>query len=71
LKAYFIILFFYFAGLGSNLSSLSPYLISNFGKDAEWVFLSIQIMVPAGTLFAGWISDKTKKIRIFLKYSIL
>lgn len=28
-------------------------------------------MVPAGTLFAGWISDKTKKIRFFLKYSIL
>lgn len=71
MTAYFIILFFYFAGLGSNLSSLSPYLISNFGKDAEWVFIAIQIMVPAGTLFAGWISDKTKKIRVFLKYSIL
>lgn len=68
---FYIILFFYFAGLGANLSSLSPYLISNFEKKSEWVFIAIQVMVPVGTLFAGWLSDSTKKIRIYLYYSIL
>lgn len=69
--SFYLILFLYFAGLGANLSSLSPYLISHFGKNAEWVFISIQLMVPVGTLFAGWISDKSKKIRIFLYFGML
>ena len=70
MMSFYLILFFYFAGLGANLSSLSPYLISYFGKNSEWIFVSIQLMVPLGTLFAGWISDKTKKIRVFLYYSL-
>ncbi len=69
--SFYFILFFYFAGLGANLSSLSPYLLENFGEKAEWIFISIQLMVPVGTLFAGWLSDKTKKIRIFLYYSLV
>ncbi len=69
--SFYLILFLYFAGLGANLSSLSPYLITHFGKNAEWVFISIQLMVPVGTLFAGWISDKSKKIRIFLYSGML
>lgn len=68
--SFYFILFFYFAGLGANLSSLSPYLLENFGENAEWIFISIQLMVPVGTLFAGWLSDKTKKIRLFLYYSL-
>ena len=68
--SFYLILFLYFIGLGANLSSLSPYLIANFGKNAEWVFISIQAMVPVGTLFAGWISDKTKQIRIFLYFGM-
>ncbi|MCB1176650.1 MAG: MFS transporter, partial [Leptospiraceae bacterium] len=51
--------------MGSNLSSLSPYVLSNFGEKGEWIFICIQVSMPIGTLFAGWISDKTKKIRIF------
>ena len=69
--SFYFILFFYFAGLGANLSSLSPYLLENFEKNAEWIFISIQLMVPVGTLFAGWLSDKTKKIRLFLYYSLV
>jgi MFS family permease len=68
--SFYVILFLYFAGLGANLSSLSPYLITHFGKNAEWVFISIQLMVPVGTLFAGWISDKSKKIRVFLYFGM-
>ena len=68
--SFYFILFFYFAGLGANLSSLSPYLLENFAENAEWIFISIQLMVPVGTLFAGWLSDKTKKIRLFLYYSL-
>ena len=69
--SFYFILFFYFAGLGANLSSLSPYLLENFGENAEWIFISIQLMVPVGTLFAGWLSDKTKKIRFFLIFKNL
>jgi len=69
--SFYFILFFYFAGLGANLSSLSPYLLENFEENAEWIFISIQLMVPVGTLFAGWLSDKTKKIRLFLYYSLV
>jgi predicted MFS family arabinose efflux permease len=68
---YFVILFFFFVGLGANLASLSPYVLSHFDEKAEWIFLCVQICMPIGTFFAGWISDKTKRIRIFAIFGIL
>ncbi|MCB1142443.1 MAG: MFS transporter [Leptospiraceae bacterium] len=68
---FYLILFFFFLGLGANLSSISPYLISNFNEDSEWLFIINQVSVPVGTLFAGWISDKTKLIRPFLIIGLL
>jgi len=60
------ILFFYFIGLGSNLSSLSPYILTYFPNEAEIIFLSIQFTMPLGSFFGGWISDYTKQLRWLL-----
>jgi MFS family permease len=68
---YYIIFFLFFLGLGSNLASISPYLISNFEGKSEIIFISSQLSVPLGNLFAGWLSDKTKQIRAFLWIGLL
>ncbi len=63
---FLIVLFFYFLGLGANLASLSPYVLSNFQGKGEFIFLAIQISMPLGSFFGGWISDYTKQIRYLL-----
>lgn len=68
---YIILLFFFFIGLGANLASLSPYVLSHFGEKGEWIFLAIQLSMPVGTFFAGWISDRTKMIRSFVLVGVL
>ncbi|MEM7179447.1 MAG: MFS transporter [Spirochaetota bacterium] len=62
---YVFLFFFFFTGLGANLANLSPYVLSHFPDTAKLVFLALQISMPLGNLFAGWISDKTANIRIF------
>lgn len=69
---YIGILFSLFAGLGASLSSISPYVFSHFiNGGGKWIFLGIQIAIPLGHFFSGWISDKTGKIRIFAIYGFL
>ncbi|MCX8000104.1 MAG: hypothetical protein N3A69_14315 [Leptospiraceae bacterium] len=63
---FLLVLFFYFLGLGANLASLSPYVLSNFPDKAEYIFLAIQISMPLGSFFGGWISDYTKQIKNLL-----
>jgi len=58
-----LVLFFYFIGLGSNLSSLSPYILTYFPNEAEIIF---QFTMPLGSFFGGWISDYTKQLRWLL-----
>ncbi len=62
---YFLLYFFCYLGLGSYFVSLSPYIIEKFGDLGKYIFFSGQIGYPLGYLFSGWISDKTKKIKIF------
>ncbi|MCB1175365.1 MAG: hypothetical protein KDK39_17455, partial [Leptospiraceae bacterium] len=63
---YVLFLFFYFCGLGSFLSSLSPWLTLAYGQEAHQLLFAGQIAYPAGYLLAGSLSDSTQRIRLFL-----
>lgn len=45
---------------------MSPYVLGNFGDVGEFIFLAIQLAMPWGSFFAGWVSDFTKHIRALL-----
>lgn len=52
-------------GLGAYFVSLSPYILHRFQEDSHYIFLSGQLAYPLGYFLSGWISDKTKKLRIY------
>lgn len=68
---FLLVLFFYFLGLGANLASLSPYVLSNFSDKSEYIFLAIQVSMPLGSFFGGWVSDYTKQIKNLLLVGLL
>lgn len=61
-----LVYFFFFLGHGSYFTTLSPHMLHRFGDDARFVFLAGQMFYPAGYFFAGWFSDKTRRIRSLL-----
>jgi len=65
LVLYFFLYFVCYLGLGSYFVVLSPHMIQLFGADAKYIFLSGQLGYPLGYFFVGWISDKTKQIKIY------
>jgi MFS family permease len=40
-------------------------MLQRFGPDAKYIFLSGQLGYPIGYFIAGWLSDKTKRIRFY------
>ncbi len=64
--------FISYLALGAYFVSLSPYILEKFGNQAKYIFLSGQMGYPMGYFFAGWISDQTKRIKIYsLIFSLL
>ena len=61
-----VLLFVYFLGLGSYLSSVSPYIVSHYGENAYRYFLASQLCYPFGYFLAGYLSDRTKRLRLLL-----
>ncbi len=57
--------FICYLGLGAYFVSLSPYILQKFKESSYLIFLSGQISYPLGYFFAGWISDKTKKLKVY------
>lgn len=62
---FFILYFICYLGLGAYFVTLSPYILQRFPKNSHFIFLSGQIAYPLGYFFAGWISDVTKKLKIY------
>lgn len=58
-----LVYFFFFLGHGSYFTTLSPHMLYRFGDDARYVFFTGQLLYPFGYFFAGWFSDKTRRIR--------
>jgi len=65
LMLYFLMYFVCYLGLGSYFVVLSPHMIQLFGADAKYIFLSGQLGYPLGYFLVGWISDKTKQLKIY------
>jgi MFS family permease len=65
LMFYFLMYFVCYLGLGSYFVVLSPHMIQLFGADAKYIFLSGQLGYPLGYFLVGWISDKTKQLKIY------
>ncbi len=59
-----LVMFLYFAGLASQLSSLSPYALAHFGESGSAVLAAAQIGTPLGAFLAGWLSDRLKRVRL-------
>lgn len=68
---YGVLYFFYFLGHGAYFSTLSPYMIERFTEDARYVFLAGQLTFPAGYFLAGYLSDRTRKLRSFFLAGII
>lgn len=62
---FFILYFITYLGLGAYFVSLSPYILQKFKENSQYIFLSSQITYPLGYFLAGWISDKTKRLKIY------
>ncbi|MCR9141011.1 MAG: MFS transporter [bacterium] len=60
------LLFVYFLGMGSYLSSLSPYIVAAYGETSYQYFLASEMCYPAGYFLAGYLSDRTRQLRLFL-----
>ncbi len=60
-----LLLFLHFFGLGSQLSSVSPYALANFGERGSLILVASQLAMPAGAFFAGWLSDRYQRLRVF------
>ncbi|MCS7204883.1 MAG: MFS transporter [Leptospiraceae bacterium] len=62
---YFLLYLISYFGLGSYFVSLSPYFIERFQEQAKYLFFAGQVGYPIGYFFTGWLSDKTKKLRLW------
>ncbi|MEQ9366793.1 MAG: MFS transporter [Leptospirales bacterium] len=60
------LLFVYFVGMGSYLSSLSPYIVAAYGDESYQYFLASELCYPVGYFLAGYLSDRTRELRLFL-----
>lgn len=56
--------------MGSYLSSLSPYIVATYGETSYRYFLASQLCYPVGYFLAGYLSDRTRHLRIFLTAGI-
>lgn len=71
LVIYFALFFTYFLGHGAYFSAMSPYIMERFPASADHMILVAQIASPIGTLLAGYVSDKTRLLRLPLVISLL
>lgn len=67
---YFALFFVYFLGHGAYFSAMSPHIMGRFPASADHINLVSQISSPLGTLLAGYISDKTRLLRLPLVVSL-
>ncbi|MBX7058988.1 MAG: MFS transporter [Leptospirales bacterium] len=56
-------MFLYFAGLASQLASLSPHALACYGEQGSQVLAAAQIGTPLGAFFFGWLSDRLRRVR--------
>jgi len=56
--------FIYFAGQGLYFVALSPYVVGQFQSDSPLIFLAGQLAMPLGFFASGYLSDRTRTLRL-------
>ncbi|MCE9599029.1 MAG: MFS transporter [Spirochaetia bacterium] len=60
---YSALFFTFFMGVGAYLANLSPYVLTTYPRQANWIFICTQLASPVGAILAGYTTDKTKLLR--------
>ncbi len=68
---YIVLTFFFFLGQGSYFTGLSPFVLSNFGERSRYIFIAGQIAFPFGYFLSGYLSDRTRRLRLLLQIGLL
>jgi hypothetical protein len=68
---YFALFFVYFLGHGAYFSAMSPHVMGRFPASADHINMVAQLASPIGTLLAGYVSDRTRLLRLPLMLSLV
>ncbi len=68
---YILIHLLFFIGMGSYFSTLSPFILENYGSSSWVIFVSGQLSFPVGFFLIGYLSDRFHRLRLFLVSSLL